>query len=110
MQGPLQTIAIQRKVLESKGSEKSDLLGVLRQALHHNAANSYHLGMTVGFMSGDENAVFDSVSTRAALVDRHVLDAQRALEELRELAKTKGYKDITAIFEKTYFVGWSQDT
>ncbi len=109
MRNPIESMEIQKKILKSRGAEKSNLLGVLKQALHHNAANTYHLGMMVGLMQGDDNAVYDSVTARTALVDRHVIDAQKALEEIYSKAKEKGCREITDIFERTYFVGHSSD-
>ncbi len=97
---------IHRKVIESQGSETSDLVGVLKQGMHHNAHNSYSLGITAESMSGGGiEGVKNSVTERSALVERHMRDAQNALEEMYQVAKERGYEDIIQIFEREYHVG-----
>ncbi|MDO8508738.1 MAG: hypothetical protein Q7S27_03585 [Nanoarchaeota archaeon] len=106
---PIKSLERYKRIMDSQGSEESDLLGVLEQALHHNFPNTYHLGLRVGLMTGDESMIFNSVTDRVALVNRHVRDAQSALRKIYDVAKEKGYKEITDIFERTYHIGHSSD-
>ena len=97
--------------MESQGREASDLMGVLRQGMHHNAPNSYHLAiMITAALTGGLEECMDAVTGRAALVQRHMRDAQTALEEIYQVAKDKGYKEITEIFEREYHVGHGRDS
>ena len=98
---------IVEKIMNSKGSEKTNLLGVLDQATHHNAPNSYHLGMGVARLTGRFEDAEETVTTRCTLVQRHIRDAQEALKKIYSKAKEKGYREITEIFEREYFVGHS---
>ena len=95
--------------MESQGGEASDLTGVLRQGMHHNAPNSYHLAIMATAFTGGLEECMDAVTGRAALVDRHMRDAQTALEEIYQVAKDKGYAEITEIFEREYHVGHGRD-
>ena len=92
--------------MESQGREASDLTEVLRWGMHHNAPNSYHLEI-IATTSSIEclEKCMDAVTGRAALVQRHMRDAQTALEEIYQVAKDKGYSEITEIFEREYNVG-----
>jgi len=110
MINPIESLERYQRIMDSQGAEESDLLGVLDQALHHNFPNTYHLGLMTGMLIGDKKMVFNSVTDRVALVNRHIRDAQNALREIYNLAKDRGYKDITDIFERTYHIGHSSES
>jgi ubiquinone/menaquinone biosynthesis C-methylase UbiE len=101
------TTRIFREIMESQGGEECDLLRVLERGMHHNVPNSYHIGIMAEALSGDMDRVYDSVTARAALVQRHMQDAQKALEEIKRVAEERGYKEILDIFDRTYHVGHS---
>ena len=69
---------IYKEIMESQGGITGNLLEVLKQGMHHNKEIP--------------------VIKRTALVQRHMRDAQTALEHIYEVAKNRGYKDITDIF------------
>ena len=47
-----------------------------------------------GLMQGDSDQIFDSVTERVGLVNRHLIDTQKALREIYDVAKEKGYKMV----------------
>jgi predicted DNA-binding protein (UPF0278 family) len=101
-------LEIYEKIMESQGGKTGDLLEVLTQGMHHNAPNSYHLAITAQAFTGGLEDIKDVVTERSALVQRHMRDAQQALRKIYQIAKDKGYKEITEIFEKEYHIGHAQ--
>lgn len=98
-------IGLYQKIIETRGGSEGCLLEVLEQALHHNLPNSFHLGIAAGVAQGGIDGAFYSVTQRVALVNRHITDAQTALHEIYTVAKSKGYKEIIDVFERTYHIG-----
>ncbi len=106
---------IYREAMNSEGRERTNLLGVLRKGMHHNLSSSYsftvHLVLLECLSDLErggkhlEDTLSDEISARAGLIQRHMRDAQHALQEIYELAKQQGYTDIVSIFEKEYKVG-----
>ncbi len=108
--------AIYRQIMESQGRKTGNLLEVLKQGMYHNEPNLYcasilaaHLEVELEDMNSEITGGLDScvlpVIKRAALVQRHMRDAQTALEEIYEVAKNRGHKDIIDIFEREYHIG-----
>jgi len=94
-----------KRIIESQGERTAELLEVLRQGIHHNLPNSYHIAILAKALTGGLEEALYVVTERAALVERHMRDAQQAFEEVYKVAKDKGYKEITEIFEREYRIG-----
>ena len=96
-----------QKAVKSEGSEKTNLLGVLKKGLSQGSSNGYENALQGAWLEGGRREDFARfVCGRAGLVGRHMEGAQEALQEIYEVAKEKGYGDITEIFGRTYHVGY----
>ncbi len=94
-----------REALDTRGSQKTNLLGVLRKALHHNDPNTFYMGMVASAMGKLLTNPSETMAERVGLVSRHMTETQEALEEIYRVAQEKGYTEITDIFEREYLVG-----
>lgn len=92
-------------MLNSRGSEETNLLGVLQKALHHAGPQKVGMCIRLAEMEGKMEEAIVDLSGRMGLISRHMLDVQKSLKEIYDIAQKKEYTEIKDVFERKYLVG-----
>ena len=97
--------AIYEETMNSRGEDIGKLLDILKQGMSHNDLSNCCFIFELAFSRED---IYENILMSSSLIQRHMRDAQEALEEIFHVAQKKGYSDIIAIFEREYLVGRPQ--